>query len=522
MYDVIVVIFVNILDKSIKNMDDFNDVCGKVENNFLDKNQINSIIHNDDNQLIIAGAGSGKTTTIIGKIKYLVNKGLVSPNEILLLSFTNASAKEMKSRVQKEIGYEVETYTFHKLGLEIVKKSLNEDINIYSEGLSKVIIDNLLYLLKNKDYYNKFMEFLNNYIEIDFKNYYEVLFKVSSIFETIVNLIKSNNYSLDDFKNICVKSKNNLIFDLIEPIYENYNKFLVDNNLIDFNDMINKATLYVRENRYIHNYKYVIVDEYQDISKSRFNLLKALRKQKFYKLFCVGDDWQSIYRFSGSDIGLITNFKKYWGNTYISKIENTYRFSDKLAKISSKFVMKNPNQIRKCIKGYSSNIFPLSIICGKDDRNCLSVLEEKLKLLEYYSNVFFIGRYSFDIDILKLNDNFYIKYNKIEKCYEIIYSKRVDLNIKFLTAHKSKGLQADYVVVLNNKNGIMGFPSKVEDMKIINLLLDKSDNYPYSEERRLFYVSITRSKKKTFLLVNLDNKSIFIKEIEKMYLYKRL
>ena len=154
-------------------MDDFNDVCGKVENNFLDKNQINSIIHNDDNQLIIAGAGSGKTTTIIGKIKYLVNKGLVSPNEILLLSFTNASAKEMKSRVQKEIGYEVDTYTFHKLGLEIIKKSINEDINIYSEGLSKVIIDNLLYLLKNKDYYNKFMEFLNNYIEIDFKNYYE-------------------------------------------------------------------------------------------------------------------------------------------------------------------------------------------------------------------------------------------------------------------------------------------------------------------------------------------------------------
>lgn len=662
----------------IKKMGTFRTICNTVEDKQLDDQQIDIIVRENNNQLVIAGAGSGKTTTIVGKIKYLIKTKYATPNEILLLSFTRASAIEMKERVEKEIGSHIDASTFHKLGLEIIKQSSGETVNIYSDDLRKIIKDKIMILINDDDYLKKLIYFISNSRyelkdEFDFQNWHEyeeylkinppttlkkeivksygeliianflyinsieyhyetnykyntqtseysqyhpdfylpeydiyieyfgidengnvapyfkprhsenatqeyrdsitwkqnthkrynttmiecyyyekkkhqllsnlkrnlynhnVIFKeksnaelwqeinknnygiideISKTFATIINLIKSNNYSLNEFKDLCAHSyqseSNLLILDLIIPIYNLYNQYLNEKNQIDFNDMINLATKYVNEKSYTHNYKYVIVDEYQDISKSKYNLLLALRNQKKYKLFCVGDDWQSIYRFSGSDIGLITNFEKYWGETYISKIENTYRFSNELAVVSSNFIMKNPNQIQKEIKGKKTNKFPIGLINGYTELKSLEFLEERLNDLEQKSTIYFIGRYNFDINIIKDNPNFKVNYNNDIQNQKIIYTKRKDLHITFLTAHRSKGLQADYVVILNNKNAILGFSSKISDLPIINLLLDENDNYPYSEERRLFYVAITRAKKKTFLLTN-NNKSIFVR-----------
>lgn len=133
---------------------------------------------------------------------------------------------------------------------------------------------------------------------------------------------------------------------MIEPIYSSYQSMLRERNEIDFNDMINMASAYVQSGRYGHPYRYVIVDEYQDISQARYRLLEAMRQQKDYNLFCVGDDWQSIYRFNGSDIGFILNFEKYWGASAISRIETTYRFPQSLISVSSGFIMKTPSKIR--------------------------------------------------------------------------------------------------------------------------------------------------------------------------------
>ena len=313
--------------------------------------------------------------------------------------------------------------------------------------------------------------------EIINKNNSGLLNEMCNVFSTIISLIKSNNYSIDYVKNINeVQSSpiNKLTLELIIPLYLDYQKGLNENNMIDFNDMINMATDAVSANKYIHNYKYVIVDEYQDMSISRYKLLESMRKQKDYKLFCVGDDWQSIYRFNGSDIDLITNFEKYWGNTYQSFIERTYRFSSMMSILRGKF-----------INGYTEN-------------KSIDFLEEKLKQFDKDSTVYFLGRYSFDIDTLKNNNNFALKFNVQDNTIDITYYKRKDLKIKFLTVHKSKGLQADYVVILNNKNYGMGFPSKINDLPLIKLLLASGlDEYPYAEERRLFYVALTRSRKQT-------------------------
>ena len=593
------------IDISIKkhNAKCFNKIYGKIENNYLDSNQIDSIINNSDNQLVVASAGSGKTTTIIGKVKYLIETNKALPNEILILSFTSSSSKEMKERIEKEINTEIDVYTFHKLGLEIIKKSSLNIPNIYTENLSSFITNTLYELIKDSNYISNLVNFyisiknndlitlkgenvrykievsianflyvnnikyiynnsfyLTDYnVYINYKNNiksknniiintkylntqslmnellkYKVkinpvsnkeLLKIlknngfyiemSSIFETLINLIKNNNQTIKNIKKIKLNHNDKVLLSLLEPIYLRYNEYLKINNLIDFNDMINLSTNCIKENLFIHNYKYVIVDEYQDISHGRFNLLMSLKNQKFYKLFCVGDDWQSIYRFSGSDISLITNYEKYVGSSYITRIENTYRFSSFIADISSKFIMKNPNQIKKKVNSKLNYKNAIKIIEKNNYKECLNELEKELLKLENYSTIYILGRYKSDLEILKNNKNFYQEYNYKDKCLDIIYSKRIDLNIKFLTIHSSKGLQSDYVIILNNKNSGMSFPSKITDLSLINLLLDNSDDYPYSEERRLFYVALTRCKKKVFLLSISNNKSVFIKEIEK-------
>lgn len=556
---------------------EFKELIPKVEGKQLDDNQILSIVNTRYNNLIIAGAGSGKTTTIIGKVKYLILKENYSPKDILILSFTNASSKEMKERIEKEINMEIDVSTFHKLGYDIVKNCLNKDLKVYTDKLENLIQNILSDLFQNIEYYTNLLNYfkkenklsyylyslgisnmyddisdtyyiiesnifiskkkhkrdiyyndnLNDLLEIFKKKHIKYslrnsnylwyilninenfTYKIVNYLITIISLIKSNNYSLETFKNII---NNDEVYDIVKPVFVMYNDYLKNNNLIDYSDMINKATSLIEENKYVHNYKYVIVDEFQDTSLCRYKLLMSMRKQKSYNLFCVGDDYQSIYRFSGSDVSLITNFSKYFGEVFISKIINTYRFSDKMAKLSSDFVKKNPNQIKKTVRGYESNEEPLEIIS-------LDVLEEKLKSLPYFSTVFILGRYNSDKELLKKSNEFDYEYKEI---LEIIYSKRIDLTIKYLTIHKSKGLQADYVFIINNKDKGSSFPSKMIDDDVIDKLLGEKESFPYSEERRLFYVGLTRSKIKTYLVVEKDNESDFIKEIITDYKIKNV
>ena len=349
-----------------------------------------------------------------------------------------------------------------------------------------------------------------------------VLDGIIELFETVINLIKSNNYTIETVRQLNVgngnEQSNDTILTLIEPIFNSYCEYLTKHNEIDFNDMINTATRYVEEKKYVNTYKYVIVDEYQDISKARFALLNSLRKSNDYGLFCVGDDWQSIYRFAGSDIGYILNFERYWGSTEISKIETTYRFTQKLIEISGNFITQNPMQIKKSIKGKIDTAgFALGEISGYTDKYAVEFMSKKLEELPEGKTVFFIGRYSFDAKLLSDSNLFECHYNNISGFVDVKYPKRADLKMSFVTAHKSKGLQADYVFIINNKKSRMGFPSKIQDAAILDLLLDNCDRYPFAEERRLFYVALTRAKKKVFLLTVDHQESEFALELKARY-----
>ena len=337
--------------------------------------------------------------------------------------------------------------------------------------------------------------------------------------ETIINLMKSNRCTIEKLREMSHRlgrrqHSNRLLIDLVEPLYERYQNQLKQNNEIDFNDMINDATDVVRANKYFHNYSLVIVDEYQDISKARFDLLYAMRQQRDYNLFCVGDDWQSIYRFAGSDVGFILNFDKYWGPTDISKIETTYRFSQSLIDVSGSFVMNNPAQIVKHFRGANKPGFAVGEINAYTDKYAMEFTANRLEELPKNSTVYFIGRYSFDVKILEEGGVFSNKYNNATGNIDVIYKKRPDLKMQFITAHKSKGLQADYVFIINNKNGKLGFPSQIQDAPILQLLLENCDAYPLAEERRLYYVALTRAKVKTFIVTISNQESSFVAEIK--------
>ena len=264
--------------------------------------------------------------------------------------------------------------------------------------------------------------------------------------------------------------------------------------------MINKATNIIKNNGYIKKYRYIIIDEYQDTSYTKYNLIKEIKNKIDCKLFVVGDDFQSIYRFTGCNLDIFLKFKKYFKYSKIIKINNTYRNSKELISISGNFIMKNKNQLRKKLKSNKSINKPVVIIytnnIKKDFKKLIQIINTNILVLGRNNN-----------DIYKVLDN-EVKLFKDK----IIYK---DKNIRYLTVHKSKGLEEDNVILINLENSILGFPSKIENNKILNYVLNEKDNYPYEEERRLFYVALTRTKNYVYLLVNKDKESIFVKELIK-------
>ena len=448
----------------------------------LDKEQRKAVITNEENILLLAGAGSGKTLTIIGKIRYLIEVLKVDKKDILCISFTNDCVNSLKESLLKNYNYDIDVFTFHKLSLNILKDN-NKNISICESNLLEYTIDEFfLRNLKN----TKLLK-TDEYISL------------KTLIITFINLFKSSNYKLNKFDEILnnLKYSNNyILIKIIKQIYIEYEDELKSTLKVDFNDMINNAVDIIKSNGKLKKYKYIIVDEYQDTSYSKYKLLKEIKNKTNSKLFVVGDDFQSIYRFTGCNLNIFLNFNKYFKYSKILKINNTYRNSKELINVSGNFIMKNKYQMKKKLNSNKTLSKPIEIVYS----NNLYKLIDKIN-----TNILILGR----------NNNDIYKYFKtIDKDGYIKYK---DKNIRYLTIHKSKGLQEDNVIIINLEDNILGFPSKIENNKIINYILNERDMYPYEEERRLFYVALTRTKNKVYLLVNKSNESIFVKEIIKNY-----
>ena len=334
--------------------------------------------------------------------------------------------------------------------------------------------------------------------------------QIVELFGTFLGLSKSNGLDLGLLRDR-VMSRNNAreiaFFEIFSPIYQAYEDYLTKSKSIDFDDMLIKATRFIKEGRYKNNFNDIIIDEFQDFSTSKFHLVKALCDQNpDTKLFCVGDDWQSIFRFTGSDISLMTNFEDSYGFTRKNQLVVTNRFNNKIAVVSNKFILKNPHQIKKEVKSEKTiSGEAVEILYKGKNNNTEQLLSEILKTLneealekKKKATVFLLGRYKHNKP-----DNF-IKYK----------SQYKNLLVEFLTIHASKGSEADYVIILDVLSGKYGIPSGVTDDPLLEIVLSKGDSYPHAEERRLMYVAMTRARHKVFIVTEDGKQSVFVLELE--------
>ena len=270
---------------------------------------------------------------------------------------------------------------------------------------------------------------------------------------------------------------------------------------LDFNDMINK-TVEVLDNLSLKKkWKYIIVDEYQDTSLTKFNLIKKIIDICNANFLAVGDDFQSIYRFTGCNLHIFLNFTKYFNYSKIMPIINTYRNPQELINIAGKFIMKNKYQQKKRLVSNKRLSNPVIIYYSN---NKVSILKEILTTIES-KDIMVLGRNN--KDILNYIDNTYKQDNDI-------YTYQ-NTSFRYLTIHKSKGLESENIILINMEDKLLGLPTKIKDEKILRYVNNTKDYYPYEEERRLFYVALTRTKNKTYIISPYKNESIFIKELKK-------
>ena len=498
----------------------------QIGNYILDNRQEKIVRENHDYLLVSAGAGSGKTLTILGKISYLINAKKLKPEEILCLSFTKAAASSLKEKIKKEISLDIPTYTFHKLSLEIIKEN-KTTYNIADECLLENCVNEFFEIdIYESDYLIKLIgKYFNRKIKNQKEDYIKIITLEKSKFLqlkrlciTFIRLMKSNDYHIESFLSFISKIKRTILYSkykkekivltLILNIYLKYETYLKENKEVDFDDMLSIATKIVKEKGIKQKVKYIIIDEYQDTSLIRFYLIKEIMNKTNAKLMVVGDDFQSIYKFTGCDISLFLNFNKFFPTAKIMKLERTYRNSNELIQIAGTFIMKNKKQIKKQLYSEKQLTNHIKILKYNNIKKIfLEIIKELTKNKE--QKILVLGRNNNDISML-LNENITIKDNKIIiKNYEF-------LDITYMTVHKSKGLESDNVILINLSNKITGFPSQIKEEKLTRLVTKTNDRYPYSEERRLFYVALTRTKNYVYLLTPQKSPSIFIKEIEKI------
>lgn len=398
---------------------------------------------------------------------------------------------------------------------------LLETYSYYSK--QNVLLDKLKEMLENEKVVFKPRDVKTIFSQVTKKdqNFGKEIIK---LIETFINLSKSRQLDYDSITQLFLSKKNKVNKFMLErqalfikfalPILQKYDTTLIEANEIDFNDMINLATSLIKKHQPNYTYQHIIIDEYQDISYSRFNLIKEIRELSEAKLVCVGDDWQSIYRFAGSDISLFSNFGKYVGKHEQLFIEQTYRNSQSLIDITAKYIQKNNKQIPKSPKSKKEPVEnPIQFVYYTSDNAETIFIGEIQSLVEQNGNkpILVLGRHSFDInEFIKLTPNSKIKY--IERSSKLEIDGFEDLDITFITVHKSKGLEADNVIVLNLKNHLLGFPNKMTDDPMLSLLLSDEEAYRFAEERRLFYVALTRTKNKVTLLIPTDV-SLFAEEL---------
>lgn len=715
------------MNELLKNY--FENMFVNIDKNIkLDNDQINAILNDDKYVLVLAGAGTGKTTTMAAKVKYLVDIKKINPEKILVISYTKKAVEELREIINYKFKINSDVTTFHSLAYKYVRKifsnrkckivDYNEKETIFLDYINKLFkenkISNLIETFNEstvKDFfYGKFFEknykkypdynslfnaykkiklneanqygidkiinewvdkWLNNetiltikgdvvksvsegiianflfknginyeyervydrivqdrkiyrpdftldlagqkvyleyfglnnaeyiknkkkkieyhlnnhekfiylenlklneieneldkllkkerfvyykktggeiYEQILDNNKLSLVFKLKNLFYNSINQIKEN-VNRAEYKKIIEKYINNLHnidekkqciaqYKYIKDFYHFYASKLYGSQIygFDYSDLIYYSNKYILQKKFLNEakYDYVIIDEYQDISDGEYTLARNTSNLSNSNVFAVGDDWQSIYSFRGSNISYIIKFNQFFENPTILTIRNTYRNSQELVNISKAFIEENSSQLQKELISIKHINRPICFIKYDDrvknkygdfikDENGNYEIDETIEYKYLKELILRIHKARPNHKILILG-----RTNKIiEQCFKfdsdfkdgigtkIVLNFNKDINIDGMTVHKSKGLTYDEVILIGMNSK---FP--MEDFKkfwIVDLFEPKKykENIDFSEERRILYVALTRTKNHVFILKNDNpkNRSFFVDEL---------
>ncbi|MFT6896663.1 MAG: DNA helicase-4 [Paraglaciecola sp.] len=678
----------------------YGELFDQVETHPLTDKQRRACVIDDNNNLILAGAGTGKTSVMVGRAGYLVASDQAQPEEILLLAYGKKAADEMDERIKHKLGtHDIKASTFHSLGLKVIaqvegeKPCLSPWVND-EKAKGKWIQETLEALIEEPAYRAQLFEYFSHYyyvqkspfdftnegeyfayltdndirslkgervksfgelsianwlfshgIEycyeakyehdvagVDFRQYqpdfylsdygvyieyygtddegntapyidnqayqasmtwtrqlhkergttcielfyfqhktgaliprlerlmqgFAVVYsplpdeailatlhelnrvtELATLFSQLISVYKAaclDKQGLEQmFVNAADSQQARMAFTLLSPVYAKYQQHLAGRREIDFEDMITRALKYVQQGQFVAPWRYIMVDEFQDISEPRARLVRALRDNTSQgasnpaSVFCVGDDWQAIYRFSGADVSLTTDFSAYFGATTENVLDLTFRFNNRIGEVATAFVRQNPGQLAKDIHSMVQVETPAVSILRRGEHQgataqepSVDALNQALAAIARRGNkvkagggndlgktttetsaepvtVFLLARFGFTLPtparLRALNAHY------------------TNLHIEAMTFHGAKGKEADYVVIMGMTSGKHGFPSSKITPPLLDALLPKAEAFPFGEERRLFYVALTRAKHRVYVLADMSNVSPFVVEL---------
>ncbi|WP_295333009.1 ATP-dependent helicase [Flavobacterium sp.] len=351
-----------------------------------------------------------------------------------------------------------------------------------------------------------------NYLE-EFNGYYEEVKDLVRQIIRICDMIKVENIALDEITVRAGKDQHErvrIFYELAIPIIKDYINYTVNKSYLDFNDLILKtANLFTNHEdvrqRYQDRYQYILVDEFQDVNNLQVELIKLIIKPST-QLFCVGDDWQSIYGFRGSNVEYIINFEKYFSDAQLIKLNQNYRSERNIVEASNEVIKYNKYKIEKDISATKDTQEKIVIQHGNNDEDNVRYCIEKVKeLLEE-------GYAKDDILFLYRRNNMFFKYREEFKQHKFFVNGK--------TIHASKGLEAKVVFIVGLTNGKGGFPDVWLEDRLFQIIKTADYNLMLEEERRLFYVALTRAKEKLYLITERGNESSFLNEIPAEYTSK--
>ncbi len=490
------------------------DFFNSIESRPLNDSQINAVINGERTVRVLAGAGSGKTSVLVAKSAFILQRSLASAAQILLLAFGRDAATELTERViSRTRNTEIQARTFHSLARHIIEVATNkkplisqletdtafrhqfllqtwqqqcQQKKVYARGFRHWLRDELGWDIAENEYWN------------DSSLTGRLVTRLDSWLATL-RMAELGQQALIERADGSIRLDFGRRLKLLSPLLKAWNSTLKKEGAVDFSGLIKQAHSLVEKGRFVSPWKYILVDEFQDISPLRAKLLQALLSQSQHShLFAVGDDWQAIYRFAGAEVDLTTSFHAYFGAGATCYLDTTYRFNQRIGEVANRFIQQNPQQLKKPLNSLIKTAKkPIQLL---PEAQLEALLDKMSGYVAEHETVLLLARYQ----------------HQSPQVLQHAATRWPTLNLIFKTMHASKGQEADYVIVLGLQKGKDGFPAECGEGILQQGIMPTVEHYPYAEERRLAYVALTRGRQQVWLLFNETSPSCFVAELKSL------